>query len=117
MRINRYGKANTPDGPLLGPSGWLLDQVRERIRCLHFSLQTEKACVHRTKSFVLWTARQGSQGFRHPRLLGQAEVEGFLTMLATERRVAPATHRQPATASGNPSRGMGMGLPSSSMAT
>ena len=26
--------------------------------------------------------------------MGQAEVEGFLTMLATEKQVAPATHRQ-----------------------
>ena len=26
--------------------------------------------------------------------MGQAEVEGFLTMLATEKKVAPATHRQ-----------------------
>ncbi len=26
--------------------------------------------------------------------MGQADVEGFLTMLATEKKVAPATHRQ-----------------------
>lgn len=26
--------------------------------------------------------------------MGQADVEGFLTMLTTEREVAPATHRQ-----------------------
>jgi hypothetical protein len=26
--------------------------------------------------------------------MGQAEVEGFLTMLATEKQVSPATHRQ-----------------------
>lgn len=29
-----------------------------------------------------------------PRELGSAEVEAFLTMLANERRVSPATHRQ-----------------------
>jgi Phage integrase, N-terminal SAM-like domain len=31
---------------------------------------------------------------RHPRDMGKAEVEAFLTMLANERQVAPATHRQ-----------------------
>lgn len=91
--MNRYNRTDKPDWTP-PRSQRLLDQVRERIRYLHYSLQTEKAYVHWTKAFVLWTARQGSQGFRHPRLLGQAEVEGFLTMLATERRVAPATHRQ-----------------------
>jgi len=29
-----------------------------------------------------------------PREMGQGDVEGFLTMLATEKKVAPATHRQ-----------------------
>lgn len=31
---------------------------------------------------------------RHPRDMGQAEVEAFLTMLAHERQVSPSTHRQ-----------------------
>jgi integron integrase len=31
---------------------------------------------------------------RHPKGMGQAEVEAFLTMLANERQVSPATHRQ-----------------------
>lgn len=31
---------------------------------------------------------------RHPRDMGQVEVEAFLTMLAHERQVSPATHRQ-----------------------
>lgn len=67
--------------------------MRERVRHLHYSLQTEKAYVYWAKAFVLWAAR--SQGwFRHPRELGQTEVEGFLTMLATEKQVTPATHRQ-----------------------
>lgn len=45
------------------------------------------------KAFVLWAARS-HDGFRHPREMGQTEVEGFLTMLATEKQVEPATHRQ-----------------------
>lgn len=42
---------------------------------------------------MLWVARS-HDGFRHPHEMGQTEVEGFLTMLATEKQVAPATHRQ-----------------------
>ena len=70
----------------------LLDQLRERIRYLHYSLQTEKAYLYWSRFFIRWHARQG--GMRHPRDMGKAEVEAFLTMLANERQVSPATHRQ-----------------------
>lgn len=66
----------------------LLDQLRERIRCKHYSRRTEEAYVHWVRVFV----RQ--QGMRHPRDMGAAEVEGFLCWLANERRVAPSTHNQ-----------------------
>lgn len=90
--MNRYNRSDKPDW-VLPRSVKLLDQVRERVRYLHYSLQTEKAYVYWTKAFVLWTARSFG-GFRHPRDMGQAEVEGFLTMLATEKQGSPATHRQ-----------------------
>lgn len=44
------------------------------------------------KFFVRWHGRLGTM--RHPREMGQLEVEAFLTMLATERRVSTSTHRQ-----------------------
>lgn len=66
----------------------LLDQVRERIRFLHYSRRTEDAYVHWIRAFVR------HQGLRHPRDLGGPEVEAFLTWLACERGVAPATHKQ-----------------------
>ena len=59
----------------------LLDQVRERIRYKHYSLRTEQTYVQWVRVFVKWS------GMRHPREMGAAEVEVFLTMLATERRV------------------------------
>lgn len=90
--MNRLNSSDKPDW-VPPRSSKLLDQVRERIRYLHYSLQTEKVYVYWAKAFVLWTARSGG-GFRHPREMGQSEVEGFLTMLASEKRVAPATHRQ-----------------------
>lgn len=70
----------------------LLDQLRERIRYLHYSFQTEKAYVYWARFFIRWHGRNGSM--RHPRVMGQPEVEAFLTMLANERQVSPSTHRQ-----------------------
>ena len=84
--INRYVGSDEPDW-VPPRSIKLLDQVRERVRYLHYSLQTEKACVYWANAFVLWAARSGG-GFRHPREMGQTEIEGFLTMLATEKQLA-----------------------------
>lgn len=74
--------------PAAGPPKRLLEQVRDRLRYLHYSLRTEQAYVYWIRQFVLWS------GKRHPRDMGQAEVEGFLTALAQQRQVSPATHRQ-----------------------
>lgn len=89
--MNRYNGSDKVAGPPL-QSTRLLDQVRERIRYLHYSLKTEKAYLYWVRFFVLWSARQG--GMRHPRDMGAVDVEAFLTMLANERQVWPATHRQ-----------------------
>ena len=89
--MNRYNRSDKPAAPPL-VSKRLLDQVRERIRYLHYSLKTEKAYLYWARFFVLWSAQQG--GMRHPRELGGPDVEAFLTMLANERQVSPATHRQ-----------------------
>lgn len=34
----------------------LLDQVRERIRSLHYGLQTEKAYIYQARIFARWSA-------------------------------------------------------------
>jgi len=80
-----------PGTPVLR-STRLLDQVRERIRYLHYSLQTEKAYLHWVRFFIRWHGRGGVM--QHPREMGAAEVEAFLTMLATERQVSASTHNQ-----------------------
>lgn len=69
-------------------SNRLLDQVRERARYLHYSLATEKAYLYWVRFFVRW------HGLRHPRDMAASEVEAFLSMLATERRVSASTHNQ-----------------------
>ena len=66
----------------------LLDQVRERIRYLHYSIRTEEAYVHWIRAFVRF------HDLRHPVEMGAAEVEGYLSWLAGERKVAVATHKQ-----------------------
>src|SRR4029078_9840211 len=69
-------------------SARLLDQVRERARYLHYSLSTEKAYLYWIRFFIRW------HGVKHPRDMGAAQVEAFLTMLAAQRRVSSATHNQ-----------------------
>jgi integron integrase len=66
----------------------LLDQLREQIRYLHYSLRTEEAYVYWVKKFIHFSA------LRHPRDMGQIEVQAFLTHLATQRKVSVSTHRQ-----------------------
>lgn len=66
----------------------LLDQVRERIRYRHYSYRTEQQYVNWVRAFVRF------HGVRHPREMGAAEVERFLTWLAAERKVAVSTHKQ-----------------------
>ena len=81
-----------PGAPSL-QSTRLLDQVRERIRYMHYSLKTEKAYLYWIRFFIRWSATQ-SGGMRHPRELGVTDVEAFLSMLAHERKVSASTHNQ-----------------------
>ncbi len=70
----------------------LMDQVRERIRYLHYSLSTEKTYLYWIRFFIRWQAKDGQM--RHQRDMVPAEVEAFLTHLATERNVSASTHNQ-----------------------
>jgi len=71
----------------------LLDQVRERIRYMHYSLKTEKAYLYWARFFIRWSATQPG-GMRHPRDMGVQEVKAFLSMMANERKVSASTHNQ-----------------------
>ena len=70
----------------------LLDQMRERIRYMHYSLSTEKVYLYWVRFFIRWSGHGGPM--RHPRDMGAPEVEAFLSMLATERKVSASTHNQ-----------------------
>ncbi|MCZ4313516.1 integron integrase [Comamonadaceae bacterium G21597-S1] len=72
----------------------LLDQVRERIRYMHYSLATEKVYLYWVRFFVRWSASGNGGQMRHPRDIDAKGIEAFLTMLATQRRVSASTHNQ-----------------------
>lgn len=66
----------------------LLDVARDRIRLKHYSLRTEQAYLGWIRRYII------HHGKRHPRDMGKAEVEAFLTALAVERDVSAATQSQ-----------------------
>ncbi|HSV69879.1 MAG TPA: integron integrase [Methylibium sp.] len=66
----------------------LLDQLRAAIRLRHYSIRTETAYVDWARRYIRF------HGLRHPRDLGAAEVEAFLTDLAVQRGVSAATQGQ-----------------------
>jgi integron integrase len=66
----------------------LLDQVRGKIRLKHYSIRTEQAYTDWIKRFILHF------GKKHPRDMGSAEVEQFLTHLAVNGRVSASTQNQ-----------------------
>jgi hypothetical protein len=66
----------------------LLDQVREAIRLKHYSYRTEQ-------SYVAWIRRYIRFHYkRHPKEMGSAEIESFLTHLAVQEQVSASTQNQ-----------------------
>ena len=66
----------------------LREQLREAIRRRNYSRRTEQSYWF----WMRWFIRRN--GLRHPAQMGAAEVEAFLSWLATERNVAAATQNQ-----------------------
>lgn len=66
----------------------LMDEVRRHLRLKHYSLRTEQAYVGWIRRFIL------ANGRRHPRDMGGAEVEAFLSDLAVRGAVAAGTQNQ-----------------------
>ena len=66
----------------------LLDRLRTALRVRHYSLRTEETYVQWVRRYVTFHGR------RHPADLGAAEVTAFLSHLAVDRSVAPATQSQ-----------------------
>jgi len=77
----------TPEPPAV-PRPKLLDLVRQEIRSRHFSPRTEEAYVGWVRRFIL------HHGKRHPGEMGEREITGYLSYLASDRRVSPSTQNQ-----------------------
>jgi len=75
------------DLPLAKPPR-LLDQVKQVMRVKHYALRTEECYTQWIKRFILF------HGKRHPRDMGAAELELFLTDLAVQRHVSASTQNQ-----------------------
>jgi integron integrase len=70
------------------PRFGLLAATRDRLRTRHMSLRTEKAYLHWIRRYVEFHGRVS------PRALGAADLEKFLTHLATHSHVAASTQNQ-----------------------
>ncbi len=66
----------------------LLDQVRNALRTRHYSPRTESTYVEWIRRYILYHQK------RHPRDMGEHEVNAFLSMLATRDRVSASTQNQ-----------------------
>lgn len=66
----------------------LLDQVRTRIRYLHYSPKTEQSYVYWIRNYILFHGKQ------HPRELGPEAIGEYLNHLAAKERVAASTQNQ-----------------------
>ena len=66
----------------------LLDRVREALRTKHYAYRTEETYVQWIHRFILFHNK------RHPKDMGEAEVEAFLTHLAVQGKVAASTQNQ-----------------------
>ncbi|WP_445403195.1 phage integrase N-terminal SAM-like domain-containing protein [Acidithiobacillus thiooxidans] len=65
-----------------------MDQLRARIRTMHYSIRTEEVYTDWVRRFILFHRK------RHPQKIETAEVEAFLSYLANERHVSSSTQNQ-----------------------
>ncbi len=72
----------------MASSSPFIERVRAAVRVRHYSLRTEQAYLAWTRRFIRF------HDLRHPASMGEPEVVAFLTHLAVQERVAPATQNQ-----------------------
>jgi integron integrase len=76
---------NIPDKSTTAQPPKFLDQVRDKLRLKHYSIRTEQAYTGWIKRYIYF------HGKRHPKDMGAAEIEAFLTYLAVEGNVSAST--------------------------
>ena len=71
----------------------LLEEVRQLMRLRHRSIRTEDSYLRWIEEFLRFEKDRSGQ-WRHPREMGNDEINRYLTYLAVERRVAASTQSQ-----------------------
>jgi integron integrase len=66
----------------------LLDRMTMALRTRHYSLRTEQAYAHWVRRFIFF------HNLRHPREMGETEINAFLTHLAVDGKVSSSTQNQ-----------------------
>ena len=66
----------------------LLDDVRNLMRVRHYSYETEKTYTYWIRQYIFF------HKITHPKEMGAAEIESFLTNLAVEKNVSASTQNQ-----------------------
>ncbi|HKC25476.1 MAG TPA: integron integrase [Thermoanaerobaculia bacterium] len=66
----------------------LLERTRTALRARHYSLSTEQTYVSWIRRFILF------HGKRHPELMGEPEINSFVSHLATAEHVSASTQNQ-----------------------
>ena len=67
----------------------LLDQVRNTLRTKHYSMKTEEAYIYWIKKYIFFHNK------RHPKKMGEKEINEFLTYLAVKEKVSASTQNSP----------------------
>jgi hypothetical protein len=70
------------------PPKKLLDQVRDVLRFKHYAYRTEEIHMQWIRRYILFHNK------RHPKEMGNTEIEAFLTHLAVEGQVSASTQNQ-----------------------
>ena len=65
----------------------LLDQVHNELRVQHYAIRTEEQYLHWIKRYILFHGKR----LRHPKDMGAAQIEAFLTNLAEAEKVSAST--------------------------
>ncbi len=66
----------------------LLDHVRHVLRTKHYSMKTEEAYIHWIKKYIFFHHK------RHPKEMGEKEINQFITHLAVNEKVSASTQNQ-----------------------
>ena len=66
----------------------LIDQTRNVLRLLHYSIRTEETYIQWIKRFIFFHNK------RHPKEMGEKEIRVFLTHLAVDKHVSASTQNQ-----------------------